>query len=277
MTALSLSGLNVYPIKSAAGVAVQTAKLTSRGLQHDRRWMIVDAQGKFITQRQFPRMALMSVALADTLQISAPEMPNLVVPPVSDRKKRVAVEVWGDACQAVLVGKECDAWLTQFLKTNCRLVYMPDDTKRPAEHGKLGPSTLVSFADAYPYLLISEASLSGLNQRLQEQGAEPVTMSRFRPNLIVSGAREPHAEDTWQQVKIGKATFDLPKPCARCSIPNVDTRTGLRGKEPTQTLSTYRFWNKGIWFGQNAVQAGDRLDEASILRVGDRIEVLSYQ
>ena len=222
-------------------------------------------------------MALISVALADALQISAPGMSKLNVPLISNRSERVTVEVWGDVCQAISVGKKYDDWLTQFLNIDCRLVYMPDDAKRPVEHGALGPDSLVSFADAYPYLLISEASLSGLNQRLKEKGDEPVTMSRFRPNLVVTGVSQPHAEDTWQQIRIGKAIFDLLKPCARCSIPNVDPHTGGRGKEPTQTLSTYRFWNQGIWFGQNAVQVGHCLNDETVLCVGDRIEILSYQ
>lgn len=253
---------------------MSAAQMTARGLQYDRRWMVIDAHGKFMTQRRFPRMALIAVALGgDGLRVSAPGMGELVVPLVSTGGAFVTVEVWGDRCQAIPVGADSKAWFSQFLETDCELVYMPDSAQRPTEHGKFGPDNLVSFADAFPYLLISEASLAGLNEKLTANGAEPVTMNRFRPNLVVAGASEPHAEDKWRQIRVGSAVFDLLKLCARCSVPNVNQQTGDRGKEPTKTLSTYRFWDKGIWFGHNCVQADDRED--LMLHVGDEIEILS--
>ncbi len=151
---------------------------------------------------------------------------------------------------------------------------MPERSRRPAEHGQLGADRLVSFADAYPYLLISEASLAGLNQKLLVQEKAPVTMARFRPNLVVKGCAEPHEEDSWQQIRVGKAVLDLPKLCARCSIPNVNPVSGDRGKEPTKTLSTYRYWDKGIWFGQNGVQAHNSNPDIT-LRIGDTVKVIN--
>ncbi|MFK8182012.1 MAG: MOSC domain-containing protein [Phormidesmis sp.] len=269
---LRLSGLFIYPIKSAAGIAVRDARMTSRGLQYDRRWMVVNAQGTFMTQRRFPRMALISVVIGDGLIISAPGMDELVVPLVSDGETWVEVEVWGDLCQAIPVSDESKAWFSHFLDADCQLVYMPDSAQRPTEHGKFGPDNQVSFADAFPYLLISEASLMGLNKKLRASGAEPVSMSRFRPNFVVAGVETPHSEDKWQQMSVGGAVFDLPKLCARCSIPNVNPQTGDRGKEPTKTLSTYRFWDKGIWFGQNCIQTGGV--ENRVLHVGDEINIL---
>lgn len=271
MMALTLSGLSVYPIKSAAGIAVNEAQMTPRGLQYDRRWMVVDAQGKFITQRRFPRMALIGVAIADQLQITAPGMPDLSVPLTAKSSERVKVEVWGDGCEAIALPPKTKQWFTQFIGIDCQLVYMPDSSHRPIDHGKFGSENLVSFADAYPYLLISEASLAGLNRKLSEQRKSLVPMSRFRPNLVIKGDIAPHAEDSWQQIQMGEAVFDLPKLCARCSIPNVDLQTGHRTSEPSQTLATYRAWDRGIWFGQNCIQQGN---SGVTLRIGDPVKVL---
>jgi uncharacterized protein len=247
----------------------------------------VDANGKFMTQRRFPRMALIGVGIAQGhLQISAPGMSDLLVPideslgldsgsePFDRLTVEVMVEVWGDRCQSISLGTDTARWFTEFIGIDCQLVYMPDNAQRPTAHGKLGPDKPVSFADAYPYLLISEASLAGLNEKLLAQGKSAVTMQRFRPNLVIQGAIAPHAEDSWQQIQIGQARFDLPKLCDRCSIPNVDPNTGDRGKEPSQTLSTYRYWERGIWFGQNCVQRFDDAQSADSLRVGDAVEVL---
>lgn len=247
--------------------------------------MVVDAQGKFMSQRRFPRMALIGVSIGDQhLQLVAPGMPDLFVR-IDDclgldsgvRNEpfdRLMVEVWGDRCEAVALGPDSARWFSEFIDRDCQLVYMPERSHRPAEHGQLGADRLVSFADAYPYLLISEASLSGLNQKLLAQGQTSVTMARFRPNLVVKGCTEPHEEDSWQQIRIGETVLDLPKLCARCSIPNVDPISGDRGKEPTKTLSTYRYWDKGIWFGQNCVQANNG-DRNTTLRIGDLIEVIN--
>lgn len=286
MTELRLSELYIYPVKSAAGIAVSEARLTERGLQYDRRWMVVEAQGKFMTQRRFPRMALMRVKIAEGhLQVTAPGMPMLMVllDPCLELNSGgrnepfdwVTVEVWGDRCKAIALGMESKQWFTQFIGVDCQLVYMPDSAHRPTAHGKWGDDKLVSFADAYPYLLISEASLAGLNEKLVAKEETPVTIERFRPNLVVKGCGEAHAEDSWQRIRIGEAVFDLPKLCDRCSIPNVDLKTGERTKEPTKTLSTYRYWDKGIWFGQNCIQhSDDSSTEAITLCIGDPVAVV---
>ena len=263
------------------------ARITARGLQYDRRWMVVDMQGKFMSQRRFPRMTLMQVKIADEhLQITAPGMPMLLMRidarlgldcDVRDEPLDwVIVEVWGDRCKAIALGPKSKQWFTQFIGTNCQLVYMPDNTYRPTAHGTLGDNELVSFADAYPYLLISEASLAGLNDKLAAKGETPVTMKRFRPNLVVRGCDQAHAEDSWQRIRIGEATFDLSKLCDRCSIPNVNPKTGDRTKEPIRTLSTYRSWDRGIWFGQNCIQHSDNHPAKAItLRVGDPVTVVA--
>jgi uncharacterized protein len=292
MPALTLSELYIYPIKSAAGIALSEAQMTSRGLEYDRRWMVVDAKGKFISQRRFPRMALIGVSIASQhLQITAPGMADLFVliddclgmdsGVRNEPFDRMTVEVWGDRCEAVSLGPDTERWFSEFIGIACELVYMSDKSYRPTAHGKLGPNKPVSFADAYPYLLISEASLAGLNEKLAAQGKPAVTMQRFRPNLVIKGCDQPHAEDDWQQIRIGEALLDLPKLCDRCSIPNVNPETGDRGQEPTKTLSTYRYWEKGIWFGQNGVQSTAPSNMPSegfgTLQLGDTVEVIQVR
>ncbi|MEM9980721.1 MAG: MOSC N-terminal beta barrel domain-containing protein, partial [Cyanobacteria bacterium P01_D01_bin.2] len=248
MTTLTLSQLNIYPVKSAAGIALDQATVEARGLQFDRRWMVTDLQGKFMTQRKHPRMALMRVSVGDHLCIEAPGQTALEIPLDPAHAETIEVEVWGDNTQAVSLGAEAQRWISDFLQVPCQLVYMPDSAERPTAHGKLGVEKLVSFADAYPFLLISEASLANLNAKLDI----PVPMNRFRPNFVVSGC-DAHAEDSWAQIRIGEIVFDLPKGCDRCSIPGVDQATGVQGKEPLKTLATYRRWDSAIWFGQNLV------------------------
>ncbi|MGF1495470.1 MAG: MOSC domain-containing protein [Elainellaceae cyanobacterium] len=265
MSDLHLSALYIYPIKSAAGIAVDTAIVEPRGLQRDRRWMIIDAQRRFMTQRQHPRMALIQVALdAETLTVTAPGMPSLSLPlqlEAREGNSRLQVEVWGDWCTAIPAGDDSRNWFSEFLQTDCQLVYMPDDAHRPAGHGRHGEEYPVSFADGYPFLLISQASLDDLNQRL----GEPVPMDRFRPNLVVTGC-EAFAEDGWNTFQVGGVPFQVAKSCSRCVIPTVDQATGVRGQEPMKTLATYRRWDGEIWFGQNLIQTG-----LGMLKLGDRV------
>lgn len=249
MAEISLTGLHIYPIKSAAGISLTAAEVSDRGLQHDRRWMVVDPKGKFMTQRKYPSMALIQVGLTRQLELSAPGMADLGLPlePGTDTTA-LEVEVWGDRCHALSMGVAAQAWFSKFLETPCQLVYMPDHSQRPTAHGQLGQDQLVSFADAYPFLLISEASLADLNGRL----TQPVPMDRFRPNLVVNGC-DAFAEDDWKQIQIGEIVFDLPKRCDRCSVPGVDQSTGIQQKEPLLTLAKFRLEQGKIWFGQNLI------------------------
>ena len=264
MSAIKLSGLNTYPIKSAAGTALTHAQVTMRGLLHDRRWMICDRSGKFLTQRKFPKMALIQVSVDDHLHLTiagSDHYGELQIPAVPAATS-VEVDVWGDRCTAWSMGDTAAQWLSEFLGQEVQLVYMPDSTKRLTDHGRF--DTPNSFSDAYPFLLISEASLADLNRRLDQ----PVPMNRFRPNLVVSGCG-PFAEDTWKQIKIGDVVFDVAKACSRCSIPGVEQATGVQGKEPLKTLATFRRWDHAIWFGQNLLA-----HSAGTLTVGDEVEIL---
>lgn len=265
MASITLSGLNIYPIKSAAGIGLPQAQVTLRGLQHDRRWMVCDRTGKFLTQRKWPKMALIQVSVGDTLtlSISGVAASALELPAVPSAALPVDVDVWSDSCVAWSMGAEAATWLSDFLGIEAQLVYMPDGTHRPTDHSRF--DTPNSFSDAYPFLLISEASLADLNRRLDQ----PVPMNRFRPNLVVKGC-EPFAEDAWKQIKVGNILFDVAKACSRCSIPGVEQSTGEQGKEPLKTLATYRRWDHAIWFGQNLIAHSE-----GALNVGDGVEVLA--
>ncbi|MEA5462103.1 MOSC domain-containing protein [Leptothoe sp. PORK10 BA2] len=265
MALITLSGLHTYPIKSAAGITLDQSLVTARGLMHDRRWMVCDRNGQFLTQRKFPQMALIQVSVGETLRLTIANhhIPALELPLVPTPGAMVAVDVWGDDCMACSMGDEAAQWLSDFLGVGCQLVYMPESTHRPVDHGRFDLPN--SFADAYPFLLISEASLADLNGRL----AQSVPMNRFRPNLVVKGC-DAFAEDTWRHIKIGNIVFDVAKACSRCSVPGVEQSTGEQGKEPLKTLATYRRWDHAIWFGQNLIAQGE-----GIVQVGDVVEILA--
>ncbi len=248
-----ISRINVYPDKSLGGAFLQTSPVEPRGLRHDRRWMVTDPDGRFLSQRTLPRMALISARTdADALRLQAPSLPPLRVPLLPPASAfPVDVRVWDSACRAVAPSPDADCWLSDFLQTPCRLVFMPDDTRRlvPAEFRR--GQGLVSFADAFPLLLLSEASLHDLNQRLDV----PVPMDRFRPSIVVSGTAS-YAEDDWRTITIGEMLFYVVKPCARCLLTTVDQQTGvIGGPEPLRTLAGYRRRAEKVVFGQYLIPA----------------------
>lgn len=264
MSGLSLTALYRYPVKSLGGENHQELDVRARGFGFDRHWMVVDAQGRFVTQRQQPRMTLISVRVDDkgALHLSVPGMPDMDVGPYSD--ERVEVSVWGDSVSAAPADSAADAWLSEFLALPCRLVCFPQEQVRAVDPEFAQPSDQVAFADGFPFLLISQASLDDLNDRLER----PVSMRRFRPNLVVDGC-EAYAEDTWRRIRIGGLEFRVAKPCSRCIIPTIDPKTGLRGKEPLQTLMGYRRRDNKVYFGQNLIH-----DRSGQLVVGMPVEVL---
>jgi uncharacterized protein YcbX len=259
--------LFVYPIKSARGIAVPSAALERRGFALDRRWMLVDEKGSFLTQRALPRMALLEVSIGeDHLAVRAPAMGEIAVPLASDGavERRTRVTVWDDTCDAILAPDDVSCWFTQALGVPCRLVHMPDDSLRQADPDFSTPQDLVGFADGFPLLLTSVSSLEDLNARLER----PVPMNRFRPNVVVSGGA-PFEEDVWTRVEACGVTFRVAKPCARCAITTVDQQTAETGKEPLRTLATFRAANGGVMFGQNLLH-----DCLGTLRVGAEVAVL---
>jgi uncharacterized protein YcbX len=266
---MHLSSIYLYPVKSCAALAAAQGMVEARGLAGDRRWLIVDDAGKFLTGRQLPLLVrLRATPLPGGLQLAAPASGEIIVaaPPAGAARRRVTV--WKDEVDAADAGDDAAAWLSGLLGRAVRLVHMDGRSSRPVSPTHSRPGDQVSFADAYPLLLVSQASLDGLNARL----AAPLPMARFRPNLVVDGVAAPHAEDGWKRVRIGAVEFDVVKPCTRCVFTTVDTDRGEFDPtgEPLATLKGYRRSDAGITFGMNLIARG-----AGTLRPGDAVAVLA--
>ncbi len=261
-----LSTIHIYPIKSAAGLDLQSAPVEPRGFRDDRRWMVVDANDRFLTGRQLARMVLIHATPEDDgLRLEAPAMPPLRVAIPARDAGRASVTVWNNTVDAARADATADAWLSEFLDCPVRLVAMDAQSVRATEERAGVEAGEVGFADAYPFLAISQASLDHLNAKL----ATPLSMRRFRPNLVIAGA-EPHAEDGWRRIRIGAIPFDVAKTCTRCVFTTVDPDRGERDPsgEPLRTLKTYRRAEDGIHFGVNLIARAE-----GVLRVGDRVEI----
>jgi len=263
---LQVSELYIYPIKSLGGVAVQNAEVTRRGLQHDRRWMLVNEHGHFITQREFPQMALIKTTVeTDGIALHHHSGGSLLIPFNGERKPLQQFAVWDDTCMGQYVNEEFDRWFSQALNIKCRLVHMPDDSEREVDQCYAKPGMITSFADAYPFLLIGQASLDDLNKRM----TLPLPMNRFRPNIVFTGG-EAYSEDLMNEIEIAGITFYGAKLCARCVLTTIDQHTAVKAKEPLKTLASYRMKNNKIMFGQNLVH-----ENTGIISVGDELDVLS--
>jgi hypothetical protein len=262
----TLSGIHVYPVKSCAALNPGEAQVEPRGLAGDRRWMVIDADGRFVTARKHPRMVLIRVDPAlDSLQIAAPGMPDLQLRPVT-QDLRVAARVWGSDVMATPASADADAWISRYLGFPARFVHMDADCKRAIDGQYATSGEEVSFADGFPLLLISQAALDALNERL----GQAISMFRFRPNLVVSGTAA-HAEDGWRSIRIGDVRFDLVKACVRCVLTTVEHERGEfdPSGEPLRTLMGYRRTEKGVTFGQNLIPRS-----TGAIRVGDSVEIL---
>lgn len=276
---MRITQLNVYPVKSLRGIALERAELGARGLAHDRRWMVVDDAGCFVTQRQLAAMARISVRLGDeALVLEHPEAAPLHVPLARRARPRLEVEIFKDRCSALDEGEQASGWLTEvlggFRGGRLRLVRFDEERRREVEPDHLrGASAHTAFADGYPLLVANEASLEALNDALRGKGLEPVSMKRFRPNVVVDAA-DAFAEDGWDSLEAegGRYRLGLRKPCKRCQITTVDQRTGEipRPGEPLKTLVEMKTQPalKGGYFGQNAIPLAG---EGEVLAVGDRL------
>lgn len=259
---MHLSAINLYPIKSARGIPLAAAQLDDFGLARDRRWMVVDQSGRFVSQREAHRLALVHVAVdGPDLVVDAVGAPEIRVTLPDQETPLEKVGIWDDQCHAQAGSAAVARWFSGFLGLPVRLMYMPDSTFRAANPRYVPEPRRVSFADAYPLLLIGEGSLEDLNRRLPE----PLPMNRFRPNLAVSGS-QPFAEDGWKAIRVGAIEMDVVKPCDRCVTTTVDQATATAGKEPLRTLATFRKWNGQVYFGQNVVHR-----TPGTLRVGDPV------
>ncbi len=266
-----LSEINIYPIKSLGGVSLKNAMVEKRGLQLDRRRMLIGEKQNFLTQRNFPKMATVSVEILENgLRVSQSNN-ELVIPFEPNIKKTENVKIWSSRCRAQVYEDKINEWFSNALETNCRLVLMSAEAKRKVSYFyAVHKDDEVSFADAYPFLLTGENSLTDLNSRLEN----PVPMNRFRPNFVVSGA-DAFAEDGWRRIRIGDVVFHLVKPCARCVVTTIDQSNGAKqGVEPLKTLASFRIpkrsIKKKILFGQNLIAE----NVGKIVNVGDAVEVL---
>lgn len=251
-----VSAITLFPIKSCRGISVQSAEVVARGLARDRRYMLVDETGHFITQREEHALALVDVTAAGPgWLVSAPKHGSFALPTSIEVGVALVTEVWRSSVNALLV-PEGGRWFSQFLGRSVRLVYFPDPSEREVE-GE--PGSVVAFQDAYPFLIVSRESLDDLNGRVER----PLEMERFRPNLVVSGV-EPYAEDGWQRFRIGAVRFRMTRPCVRCVVTTLEPQTGEGGKEPLATLARYHTYEGKVSFGMNAVH-----ESRAELHVGD--------
>lgn len=268
MQPMMVSELWIYPIKSAQGIRVQEVQLTGRGPAHDRRWMIVGERGKFLTQRQFPQLSQLIVEVAeDGLLLHTPSLPRIQIATPSAETPPMEVKVWQDVCSALPAAEEASQWISNFLGHPVTLVYMGDNCNRPL-HSLKNSSQTLSFADGYPYHLITQPSLDDLNHRIPN---ENLMALNFRPNIVIQGDFPAFAEDQWERVQIGESRFRCIRWCPRCQVTTIHPYIGVRqGPEPLQTLDQFRKWREQVWFGQNAV-----LETGTTLRVGDAVVVES--
>ena len=256
----------MYPVKSMSGWELPTATVVDTGFAHDREWMVVDEQHNFVSQRQYPKMAIIRPTLRDdilTLDVNGRKPVHI---PISENGKRITTDVWTSPCETIDQGHDAAAWLSDYLGKPCRLVRMAPTFRRQLRPKyQVSGTEVVCFADRLPFLLATEASLNNLNDKLPE----PVAMSRFRPNIVLTNTGA-FAEDTWSRIKIGQVWFRVEKACDRCEVITVNQETGEKGLEPLETLGTYRTQPKGIMFGQVMIQ-----ENHGTIKIGDVVEVIA--
>lgn len=269
---MKVAEINIFPVKSLSGISLGECSVEDRGFEHDRRWLLVDADYNFLTQREFPEMCLLRPRIEkDFLSISDGRGNEISISLRSESEKYKRVKIWSSSVKAQVYEDEINGWFSEYLQTECRLVAMTEKSDR-----KVNPvyavrkfSDTVSFADGYPYMLICENSLSDLNNKLNE----PLPMNRFRPNLVIGGAKA-FAEDNWKKIKIGETIFHIVKPCDRCVVTTIDQEHGVKdGVEPLKTLAEFRRKNSKVLFGQYLIAE----NAGGVIKVGDQVEILEMK
>jgi len=278
---MQVSNIHIYPIKSLGVIDLKKAFVAEGGLQNDRRFMIVDNNGDFLTQRELSVMATLAVKpVEEGFEVGIDGKESIYLVSEFSEAGKTTVTVWNSRCEALVGSEEVNAWFSDVLGKDCRVVQMPTESRRPINPLFNLNDDIVSFADGYPMLLANMDSLNNLNSKLQS----PISMSRFRPNIVVSGF-DPFAEDKWMRIRIGKTIFRVTKPCARCVITTIDQNTGrVTGKEPLRTLSTFRkakqvypdkFSTLGL--GENDVLFGQNLvaeNFGETIEIGGLVEII---
>jgi len=265
---MTLKEIWIYPVKSLGGISLSSSRVLEKGLVNDRRFMLVDNENNFMTQRDNPEMALLKVSLKEDSFLISFQGETLILPiqPPESNDVDEAV-IWNDTVEVILVGTQFDQWFSEMLGKKCRLVYFPETNSRPVDYNYAKNNEQVSLADGYPFLIIGANSLQDLNDRLDI----PLPMNRFRPNFVFSGGM-PFEEDSWRNFSIGNNRFVGLKPCARCTITTIDQNTAEKGVEPLVTMAGFRKRNGKVFFGQNLIAVDYRE-----VKVGDEIKVESYQ
>lgn len=270
-----ITEIYIYPVKSLAGIPLTTSELDVRGLQYDRKWMVVDSAGRFFSQREHPKMALIGTAIdGNSLVLFNRLRPDdFVCVPLElqgFQVEKTNVQVWSSRLKAFWQGGTVDAWLSNHLGHNVRLVQLPDTAKRVVDRRYAPSGHYVRFADAFPFLLVGTASLQDLNEKMQV----PVGYDRFRPNLVVQ-SEQPFEEDNWSEMLIGGHSFTATKSCARCVMVTIDQWSLQKDSEPLKLLSQFRKRGNKVLFGQYLIWTGWR--DTKCISVGDRVEVLTMK
>jgi uncharacterized protein len=249
MSILCLSEIWIYPIKSLGGIRLSSSKVMEKGLEYDRRWMLIDDNNTFMTQRVFNSMALFKLSIQNsTFKISFEGDSITFSFSHSYIPIEINTDVWDDKVVTFEVSEDHSRWFSEKLRMKCKLVSFPESNGRPVDARFKINNENVSLADGYPLLIIGQSSLNDLNGRLEKS----VPMNRFRPNLVFTGG-QPYEEDNWKYFTIGKNKFAGVKPCSRCVLTTIDQQTGEKGKEPLATLAKYRQRENKIYFGQNVL------------------------
>ena len=267
MNEYNVTGIYVYPIKSLGRVKLSQTLVESRGLRYDRRWVLIDDNNKFMTQREHEKMALVKVYIHEKvlkLTYRENDADSLLIPFGQYTNQQFDFKIWDKDCSGNMVGEEYNEWFTKVLGVKCKLMYMNDNIKRLVNSKHALNGEIVGYTDGYPVLVLGEESMAQLNSKLDV--ALPI--NRFRPNITFCGG-QPHDEDSWKEFSIGQSEFYTAKPCVRCKMTTIDQDTAEMGKEPLKTLATYRKADKGVIFGSNVIikNGGHRI------QVGDKIKV----
>ena len=260
---LQVSELFIYPVKSLGGISFSSSIVTDRGFQYDRRWMLVDSDNQFMTQRSFPQMALLKVGLEENgLKITHKQQGGSIAIPFETNGETISVQVWSDKVKGIVVDYQLNQWFSDMLGQSCKLVHMSDQTRRRVDGRYAINKEITSFSDGYPFLVIGQSSLDDLNNRLEEK----LPVDRFRPNIVFTGGAA-YEEDTLAHFTINDIHFYGVKLSARCVITTINQDTLKKSKEPLRTLSTYRMKNNKIYFGQNLLHHG-----RGSVNVGDELK-----
>jgi len=266
-----LTHIFIYPIKGLPGIELHESIVLPKGLQFDRRFMLVDEEGNFITQRQISSLVFFKLQLdSDSLIINhSSKSEGIVLPLIPVSGVPTEVKVWGDKVSAIEPNKDFSAWFSNCLDTTCKLVFMPEDSHRLIEQKFNRGDDTVSFADGYPFLLTNTASLSHLNKQLEV----PIHMNRFRPNFVFDGA-EPFEEDRIDEFYLGNLLFKATRACGRCQVITINQESGEQGAEPLKTLQSFRSNQNKVYFGENTMLLSSHIGK---VQVGMELRVISVK